>query len=199
MIHPLDTLKGIRNSRVYPYMNKNKLYSKFSIGDYTFGQPHVLTWGEKSKLNIGKFCSIAEGVIIILGGEHNKNWITTYPFWTALKEFFDYPTNYSGTKGDVTIGNDVWIGIDSLILSGVTIGDGAVIGARAVVSKDVEPYAIVAGNPIHTIGKRFDQETINQLLTIKWWDWDIKRIKENMPLLLSNRVKEFFEKNKIYN
>jgi acetyltransferase-like isoleucine patch superfamily enzyme len=190
-----SAIKGVWTSRLHPYTNKNKRYKKYSIGDFTYGEPRVVTWGEKSTLKIGKFCSIADDVKIVLGGEHKTDWITTYPFWVALEEFFNFPA-HSGTKGDVTIGNDVWIGLNSLILSGVTIGDGAVVGAGSVVATDVEPYAIVAGNPQKLIRKRFDEETINQLLKIKWWNWDIQRIKENMPLLISNRVNEFIEKNK---
>jgi virginiamycin A acetyltransferase len=191
----INTLQGIWNSRRHPYTNKNKRYKKYSIGDFTYGEPKVVTWGEKSTLKIGKFCSIAEDVTIVLGGEHKTDWTTTYPFWVALEEFYNFPV-HSGTKGDVIIGNDVWIGLNSLILSGVTIGDGAVVGAGSVISTDVEPYAIVVGNPQKLIRKRFDEETINQLLKIKWWAWDIQRIKENMPLLISDQISEFIKKNK---
>jgi acetyltransferase-like isoleucine patch superfamily enzyme len=191
----VKTIKGIWNSQRHPYMNKNKRYSKYSIGEFTYGEPKVVSWGEKSTLKIGKFCSIADGVQIVLGGEHKIEWVTTYPFWVAIEEFYNHPA-HSGTKGDVVIGNDVWIGLNSMILSGVTIGDGAVIGAGTLVSADVEPYSIVVGNPQKLIRKRFDEKTIEQLLMIKWWDWDISRIKKNMPLLLSEHLKEFIEKNR---
>lgn len=95
----------------------------------------------------------------------------------------------------MVIGNDVWIGVNACVLSGVRIGDGAVVGACSVVTRDVPPYAIVAGNPARLVRKRFDDETIEELLKIKWWDWDIERIKENLPLLLSENVKDFAEKN----
>jgi len=177
-------------------MCNNRKYSKYSIGEYSYGEPRILNWGEKATLKVGKYCSIAEGVTIVLGGEHKTSWITTYPFWVALKEFSSFPA-HSGTKGDVVIGNDVWIGLNSLILSGVSIGDGAVIGAGSVVATNVDPYAIMAGNPARLIKKRFDQQTIDKLLKIRWWDWDIQRIKNNMPLLVSDNLKEFLEKNNI--
>lgn len=166
----------------------------YSVGRFSHGEPTVLRWTEKATLNIGSFCSIAKGVTIIVDGEHNPAMVSTYPFNWVLKEFKNFP-GHPSTKGDVVIGNDVWIGANALILSGVHIGDGAVIGACSVVTKDVEPYTIVAGNPAKMIRKRFDEETINKLLKIRWWDWDIQRIKENVPLLLSNKVKEFLEKN----
>jgi virginiamycin A acetyltransferase len=179
-------------------MNRNKQYSKYSIGAYTYGEPRIVRWpGDKATLKVGKYCSIAEGVIIVLGGEHKTDWVTTYPFWVAGGEFAElqnFPA-HSGTKGDVIIGNDVWIGMNALILSGITIGDGAVIGAGSVVAKDVEPYTIVAGNPARPIRKRFDQKTAEKLLEIKWWDWDVARLKAKMPLLLSERITEFIEKN----
>jgi acetyltransferase-like isoleucine patch superfamily enzyme len=170
----------------------------FSIGKLTYGISLQITEVDKGrngdKLKIGNYCSIADGVGILLDSAHRPDWITTYPFSYVFEEFrntFGVPIS----KGNVNIGNDVWIGKNALILSGVTIGDGAVIGAGSVVTKDVEPYAIVAGNPARLIRKRFDQETINELLKIKWWQWDTQRIKENMPLLLSNRIDEFIKKN----
>ena len=91
------------------------------------------------------------------------------------------------------MGNDVWIGMEAMIMSGVTIGDGAVIGARAVVTKDVPPYTVVVGSPAVAIKKRFDDETIERLLAIKWWDWDDSRIEKALPMLLNNDIKAFFE------
>jgi len=194
MESPFTKLKGIWNSRRHPYMNKNRKYSKYSIGRFSYGEPQVLNWGEKATLEVGSFCSIAEGVIILLGGEHESDWVTTYPFWVSIAGLSNVALP-SGTNGDVRIGNDVWIGMNALILSGVRIGDGAIIGACSVVTNDVEPYTIVAGNPAKVIRKRFDQEIIDKLLKIKWWDWDIQRIKDNMPLLLSDRIQELVEKN----
>jgi acetyltransferase-like isoleucine patch superfamily enzyme len=195
LTNSLKTIKGIWDSKRHPAMCDNKKYSKYSIGKYSYGEPRVLTWGEKATLKVGKYCSIAEDVTIVLGGEHKTDWITTFPFWVTFEDFYNSPTP-PGTKGDVIIGNDVWIGINATILSGVTIGDGAVIGANSLVTQNVEPYTVIVGNPAKLIRKRFDQQTIDELLKIKWWDWDYQRIKENMPLLLSNRVSEFIEKNR---
>lgn len=167
------------------------------IGEYTYGNPQVFYWGENAKLVIGNFCSIAENVKIFLGGEHRTDWITTYPF-SALEfnKIWPEAANIKGhpkTKGDVIIGNDVWIGYSAIILSGVTIGDGAVIGAGSVVTKNVPPYTIVAGNPARPIRKRFPQKVINKLLKIKWWFWPIKKIKKHIPLLCSNNIKEILK------
>jgi len=178
----------------YTFMNKNPRYFEYSIGEFTYGDPEVKNWNNQATLVIGKFCSISGNVTIFLGGEHRYDWVTTFPFNIFFKEF-SYIKGHPATKGNVIIGNDVWIGAHALILSGVKIGDGAVIGARSVVTKDVEPYAIVAGNPARIIGMRFDQETINSLLKIKWWDWDLQRIKNNIPFLLSNELKKFIEEN----
>jgi acetyltransferase-like isoleucine patch superfamily enzyme len=119
---------------------------------------------------MGAFCSIVKGVTILLGGEHHTEWVTTFPFpvlWRAARQIRGHPK----TKGEIIIGNDVWIGQDALILSGVTIGDGAVIAARAVVTKNIEPYSIVAGNPARVIRKRLLEEAIARLLAVAWWAW----------------------------
>ena len=150
----------------------------------------VLSWGEGAKLRVGKFCSIADGVTILLGGNHRTDWITTYPFnvlWPEAKEIHGHPM----THGDVIIENDVWIGLDAVILSGVRIGNGGVIGARSVVTRDVDAYSIVAGNPARKIRGRFTPKQIDALQQIAWWNWSEEKIRLSLPVLLSGRVDEF--------
>lgn len=169
-----------------------KNHSNIMVGDYTYGLPKVFHWGEDAKLRIGKFCSIAENVLIYLGGNHRTDWITTYPFPWIFPEAH-HIKGHPATKGDVIIGNDVWIGNFAVILSGVTVGDGAVIGANAVVTKNVSQYSIVVGNPAREIKKRFSEEEIEILIKIKWWDWPIQKIKENLELLCSNNIKQLLK------
>jgi acetyltransferase-like isoleucine patch superfamily enzyme len=166
------------------------------IGEFTYGVPKILEWGEGAKLEIGKFCSIAENVNIFLGGNHRVDWVSTYPF-NRIEIFKDLSGDIVGhpfSKGNVIIGNDVWIGWGASIMSGVKIGTGAVIGAFSVVTKDVKPYEIVAGNPIKHIRFRFDQKTINELLASKWWDKDLDKIKSISPLLCSELVDQLINK-----
>lgn len=184
----------------------DKNYARFSIGYGTYGKPNVLDWGDSTTLKIGKFCSIAKEVNIMLGGEHNTRCVTTYPFHTLRTELFDEKEDADAendtlrslidhySKGNVLIGNDVWIGRQTLILSGVNIGDGAIVGAGSVVTKDVEDYAIVAGNPAKFIKFRFAPDDIIRLKQIKWWDWPVEKIKKAQPLLMSENIDEFFEK-----
>ncbi|MFL1677410.1 CatB-related O-acetyltransferase [Paenibacillus dendritiformis] len=174
------------------FMNQNPAYSAYAIGDWSYGDPDVFSWGEGATLTIGKFCSFAARVTILLGGEHNVDWVTTYPFnpiFPAASPFTGHPK----TKGNVVIGHDVWIGIDSYVLSGVTIGHGAVIAARSTVSKDIPPYAIAGGNPARVIRYRFPPHIIEGLLRIAWWDWPMERIQAAWPLMLSNRAEEFVQ------
>jgi acetyltransferase-like isoleucine patch superfamily enzyme len=164
----------------------------YSIGKYTYGRPRVIDFGEGARLVIGKFCSISAGVTIFLGGEHRTDWITTYPFpslpttWPEAHGIEGHPT----TMGDVVIGNDVWLGRGCVILSGSRIGDGAVVGANSVVSGEIAPYSIVAGNPVKTIRKRFDEEKIARLLDIRWWDWPDNKIRKKVELLCSDKINE---------
>ncbi|MEO1262611.1 MAG: CatB-related O-acetyltransferase [Bacteroidota bacterium] len=166
------------------------------IGDYTyyddFEDVHNFEKNVKyhfdfvgDKLIIGKFCMIASDVTFIMNGaNHLTEAISTYPFaifgngWADAMSGKDYPT-----KGNTIVGNDVWIGHDVTIMPGVNIGDGAIIATKSVVTKDVEPYAIVGGNPAKLIKKRFSEEHIEQLLEIKWWDWDVEKITKNVQHL----------------
>ncbi|MEM6767855.1 MAG: CatB-related O-acetyltransferase [Bacteroidota bacterium] len=144
------------------------------------------------KLIIGKFCMIASDVTFIMNGaNHLSEAITTYPFaifgkdWTNAMEGKEYPV-----KGDTIIGNDVWIGYGATIMPGVTIGDGAIIATKSVVTKDVVPYAIVGGNPAKEIRKRFSPSEIQDLLDIKWWDWPIEKITEHVQALTGRDIVE---------
>jgi acetyltransferase-like isoleucine patch superfamily enzyme len=165
-------------------------YKDFDIGDYTYGAPEVVSINALAQLSVGRFCSFARGVIIILDGEHRVDWVTTYPFSALFKRF----TNFKGhpaTKGDVTIGNDVWVGRNAQIMSGVTIGDGAVIGARAVVTKSVPPYSVCAGNPGEIKKKRFSDDIIEKLLEIQWWNFPEEKLVRAIPFMLSNDIEKF--------
>ncbi|WP_125762441.1 Vat family streptogramin A O-acetyltransferase [Companilactobacillus hulinensis] len=164
------------------------------IGDYTYYddpndpenfEKHVTNHYEflGDKLIIGKFCSIAHGIEFVMNGaNHVMKGISTYPFnimgngWeTNTPQLTDLPL-----KGDTVIGNDVWFGQNVTVMPGVTIGDGAIIGTNSLVAKDVEPYAIVGGNPIQVIKKRFSDDVIDQLEKLQWWDQDIEWITEHI-------------------
>jgi len=164
----------------------------YIIGDHTYGEPNIRQYDQTTRLIIGSFCSISDQVTIILGGNHRSDWVTTYPFsvftetWPEAIAIKGHPAS----KGDIVIGHDVWIGYGATILSGVTIGSGAVIGAQAVISRDVASYAVMAGNPVQEIKKRFDDTTIARLLHLAWWDWPEEKIRTNLPLLCSNEIQQ---------
>lgn len=168
-------------------MIENPNLAEFEVGIMSYGKPKVLFRNSGATLRIGKYVSMADDVLITLGGEHRTDWMSTYPFsdyfpeWSSIK-------GHPATKGDVIIGNDVWIGREALILSGVTIGDGAVIGARAVVAKDVLPYSIVAGNPAKFIRFRFSPNTIAKLTQIAWWNWHPDVVQKAVPFLQANDI-----------
>ena len=167
-------------------------YPEYRIGRGSYGDLQVVSFGEGTTLRIGNYCSFARGAKVMLGGNHRPDWVTTYPF-SAIDRRFAHFTGHPQSKGDVVIGNDVWVAREAIILSGVTIGDGAVIGARALVSRDVPPYTIVAGNPAVEIRARFPAPVIERLLALKWWDWPDERIAAAMPHLLSERIEAFLD------
>jgi len=165
----------------------------YRIGEFTYGRPKVIAFTKDTKLIIGKFCSIAANVKIVLGADHRMDWVSTYPF-PALGKIWpeaDGMKGHPASKGDVVIGNDVWIAEGAVILSGVKIGDGAVIGSQAVVSKDVAPYAVVSGNPARFVKNRFDEDTIKMLLQIQWWNWPVEKIRQHLHLICSRKIDEF--------
>jgi len=136
------------------------------------------------KLIIGKYCSVASGVRFIMnGGNHRTDWFTNYPFpvfgngWEAAM-----PSSWPN-KGNTVVGNDVWIGFEATIMPGVTIGDGAIVATKSVVTSDVEPYAIVGGHPARVIRKRFDEATIEELMKIQWWNWDQEKVSRNVKAI----------------
>ena len=144
------------------------------------------------RLIIGKFCSIACGAkFLFTSANHTLRSLSTYPFPLFFEEWeMDKKQVASAwdNKGDIVIGNDVWIGYEAIILSGVNIGDGAIIGARAVVTKDVPAYTVVGGIPAKEIKKRFDAETIDKLQQIQWWDWSFEKIQQILPYLMNREV-----------
>ena len=157
---------------------------RVTIGDFTYGHPLIMTWGENTKLTIGKFCSIGANVQIYLGGNHHTDWLTTYPFNVLLKD--QYPGidgECAATKGDITIGNDVWIGNNVMIMSGVTIGDGAVIAAGAVVTEDVTASSLVAGIPAKQ--KRILWQKV-PAVGMCWWDWPLEKLADAIPRLMQD-------------
>lgn len=151
---------------------KNVLYHFDFIGD---------------NLIIGKFCAIASNVKFIMNGaNHNLNSFTSYPFGIFGNGWENQASVEGENKGDTVIGNDVWLGYNALIMPSVKIGDGAIIAANAVVTKNVDPYTIVGGNPAQFIRKRFSDEVIDLLLQLKWWNWSIAKISNSIPTLCSN-------------
>ena len=141
------------------------------------------------RLIIGNYCSIGSGAVFMMAGNqgHRTDWISTFPFHFQANIFKNSKNPYK-KSGDTIVGHDVWIGSEAMIMAGVTIGSGAVVASRAVVTKDVEPYAIVGGNPAKVIKYRFSDDKIKKLLTLKWWDWSESKVKENMELLCSKEI-----------
>jgi acetyltransferase-like isoleucine patch superfamily enzyme len=167
-----------------------------TVGRFTYGVPTVITFGlAPPRLDIGAFCSIADEVEIMLDGNHRSDWISTYPFRVQLRTPGAHEDGHPASRGPVTIGNDAWLARGALILSGVTIGHGAVVAARAVVTRDVDPYSIVAGNPARHARYRFNEETVSALLRIRWWDWPDSKIRSLVPSLCDVNIGEFLKQH----
>ena len=148
----------------------------------------------RDRLIIGKFCSSASGAKFLFNSaNHTLSSLSTYPFPLFFEEWGLEKRNVAASwdnKGDIVIGNDVWIGYEAVIMAGVTIGDGAIIGARAVVTKDVPPYTVAGGIPAKPIKKRYPEETIAALSELKWWDWPEERIAQNLHAIQAGKLNE---------
>ena len=209
---------AIPDNTIYPrrdhetvYLKNVVTYPRISVGDYTFYNDFVRDPTQfqtnnvlyhypvnPERLIIGRYCSIACGAkFLFTSANHSMRSLSTYPFpifanlwgldWADVASAWD-------NKGDTVIGNDVWIGYEAVILQGVTIGDGAIIGARAVVTKDVEPYTIVGGVPAKTIKRRFPPETVEALLRLRWWDWPPEAVQAALPHLLRGDLARLLER-----
>ncbi|MSQ35705.1 MAG: CatB-related O-acetyltransferase [Dehalococcoidia bacterium] len=169
-----------------------------TFGRFSYGAPLVDVYeGETTRVHIGSFCSIARDVTIFVGGNHRPDWVSTFPF----RWFFAMPgANQDGhpaTRGEVIIGNDVWIGVGATIMSGVRLGDGAVIGAEAVVTHDVRPYAVVVGVPAREVRRRFPDDQVDALLRIAWWDWPDEQVIEAVGELSDTNVAAFIARHHV--
>jgi chloramphenicol O-acetyltransferase type B len=165
-------------------------YPQYEIGVGTYGQPQVHDWNEATTLRIGAYCSIAGNVQIFLGGHHRIDWVSSFPF-PAFVEEAQQIQDYGGSRGDVSIGSDVWICSNSIILSGVTIGHGAVVANGSVVSRDVAPYSVVAGNPAQHVRWRFPEPQRLALLESRWWEWPESEVRSVVHLLCSADLASF--------
>jgi len=187
--------------------NLDGFKSTITVGRHTYGvSQRTILFANTSNsptVTIGNFCSIAPGVVILANVDHPTNLPSTYPFRTLMFCFREncgggsYDNHDAVSRGDIKIGHDVWIGQNSIILSCVSIGTGAVIGAGSVVTKDVPPYAIVVGNPAKIVGFRFEREIIEQLLRSKWWTFSDEKIRELEPFFYSNDIDAFLKQIRV--
>lgn len=163
---------------------------------YSYGHEFFVHWeGEHCQIQIGRYCSIAHGVRFFAGQEHHTEWGTTYPFshlpseWTECRAITGHPA----ARGNIVLENDVWIGYGAMIRSGVTIGNGAVVGMGAVITRDVPPYAIVAGNPAKIIKYRFEPLMIEALQELAWWSWSDERVRKMSSYLCQPCTQEILK------
>jgi acetyltransferase-like isoleucine patch superfamily enzyme len=177
-------------------MSPDRPADLITFGRGTYGEPDVRWyWGDIHRCRVGNYSSINSAAIIVVGGEHRTDWVTTYPFREALGLRGRYESGLPHSKGDVVIGSDVYIGANAMILSGVTVGDGAVVGAGAVVASDVAPYAVVVGNPAQVSRYRFCPVEREALLRVRWWDWPQDRIEASLDTLQSTDVRRLLEEH----
>jgi len=193
----LDAI-GERRVRLADDAVEQHLYSseRLTMGRCSYGDPLVATFpGDTACVRVGAFSSIGPDVILMDGGDHRVDWISTFPFRAVLDLPGAYQDGHPLSHGDIEIGNDVWIGRGARVRSGVSIGDGAVIGGYAVVTRDVRPYAIVAGVPARELRRRFSEEQVAALERIAWWLWPMEEIERHVPQLCSADIDAFIREH----
>lgn len=190
--HPINPLIYSR-SRDGREMMPQYAHAQMQIGEYTYGvrRESFFPYHPDDRVVIGKYCSIADGVRFVFG-EHRLDAVSTFPFKALC--FGELAHSEAASKGHIVLGNDVWIGVNAIILSGVKVGHGAAIAAGAVVTNDVPPYAIVGGVPAKVIRYRFTPDQIEALLRIEWWNWPIEKIRENLSLFYGD-VNNFIQRH----
>ncbi len=180
----IEYIKDCPSYWLNDYVNDNRI----TVGKYTYFDTQITfgLWQPEDEILIGRFCSLARNIVIFGGGEHFTTRATAFPFVLMFAETRPERLIDGQKKGVTIIGNDVWIGLGATIMSGVKIGNGAVIGAKAVVAKDVPDYAVAVGNPAKVVRYRFTPQTIERLTVISWWNWELVKILANLDLLYQN-------------
>ena len=180
-------IKYTKDSPSY-WLNSYVDDARITVGEHTYFDTQITfgLWQQEDEVQIDRFCSLAKNITIFVGGEHFTTRATAFPFVLMFAETRPERIVDGRNKGATVIGNDVWIGFDATVMSGVSIGNGAVIGAKAVVAKDIPDYAIAVGNPAKVIRYRFTPPTIKRLLALSWWDWKLSKILVNLDILYQN-------------
>jgi acetyltransferase-like isoleucine patch superfamily enzyme len=188
-------IEWANQTRLRNRMNNLVKWGTVEWGAHSYGIPEFfIDRHSNAKVIIGKFCSISEGVKIFNGDNHHTRWISPFPFQKKWNPANDAGHGHPFNKGNIVIGNDVWIGYGAVVLSGAKIGDGCIITAGAVVAGEVEAYSMAGGVPAKMIRKRFSDEAIKKLLSLQWWNWPEDKIREAAPLLNSENITAFLEK-----
>jgi acetyltransferase-like isoleucine patch superfamily enzyme len=193
----LPYLLSERTEAFQRHLDRRAIYDSqlLSMGRASYGRPLVVPDRHHTRVRVGAFVSIGVDVVLLDGGHHRPDWVTTFPLRAALDLPGKYEDGHPRIGGDIAIGNDVWIGRGARVLSGVTVGDGAVIGGYSVVAKDVRPYAIVVGNPARELRRRFSDEQIDALLAIAWWEWPMAKIIECVAELCDPDIDRFIARH----
>ena len=163
-----------------------------TLGQLSYGAPAIRAYeGDTARVHVDSYVSIAEDVVFVVGGNHRLDWVSMFPFRARLRLPGAFEDGHPATKGDIMVGHDVWIGRGATILSGVKVGNGAVVAAASVVTNDVRPYAVVAGNPAREVKRRFTDDQVEALQRIAWWDWPLEQVLERVSELNGGGVEAF--------